>query len=100
MLRVYLDIADKRNHSIRKWSVLLYSEIPVLVPHEDPLSTRLIVYHGRGSTPHLSHKDPSDDQKVITISYETANGTRVTSIHVHEDHTFNEFPSRNASKGK
>ncbi|KAK3900752.1 hypothetical protein C8A05DRAFT_35602 [Staphylotrichum tortipilum] len=54
----------------------------------------------QGSTPHKSHKDKSDAKDVITVSYHTAKGTRITSVHAHEDSTYNEFPSRNASKGK
>ncbi|KAL1587939.1 hypothetical protein WHR41_03409 [Cladosporium halotolerans] len=54
----------------------------------------------QGSQPHKSSKDPSDQKDVITISYHTAKGTRVTSVHVHDDGTFIEFPSRNAYKGK
>lgn len=54
----------------------------------------------RGSEPHKSSKDPSDSKEVITISYHTAKGTRVTSVHVHNDATYKEFPSRNAGKGK
>ncbi|KAJ4386534.1 hypothetical protein N0V93_009431 [Gnomoniopsis smithogilvyi] len=54
----------------------------------------------QGSQPHKSHKDKNDEKEVITVSYHTEKGTRVTSIHVHEDQTWKEFPSRNASKGK
>jgi len=54
----------------------------------------------RGCTPHKSAKDESDDQDVITVSYHTASGTRVMSIHAHDDDTWNEFLSRNANKGK
>ncbi|OBR16283.1 hypothetical protein CH63R_01463 [Colletotrichum higginsianum IMI 349063] len=52
------------------------------------------------SVPHKSHKDKDDDKDVITVSYHTEKGTRVTSVHVHEDNTWKEFPSRNASKGR
>ncbi|CAK1362661.1 uncharacterized protein RHO25_007083 [Cercospora beticola] len=54
----------------------------------------------QGAQPHKSSKDPNDPKQVITISYHTAKGTRVTSVHVHDDNTFVEFPSRNAGKGK
>lgn len=54
----------------------------------------------RGSQPHFSSNDPSDKEKVITVSYHTAKGTRVLSIHAHEDNTWKEFLSRNAEKGK
>ncbi|CCF39118.1 hypothetical protein CH063_10035 [Colletotrichum higginsianum] len=54
----------------------------------------------QGSVPHKSHKDKDDDKDVITVSYHTEKGTRVTSVHVHEDNTWKEFPSRNASKGR
>jgi hypothetical protein len=54
----------------------------------------------RGSKPHKSAKDPSDPKEVVTVSYHTASGTRVTSVHAHEDSTYKEFPSRNANKGK
>lgn len=54
----------------------------------------------RGNKPHKSHKDDKDDKDVITVSYHTAKGTRITSIHAHDDNTWKEFPSRNASKGQ
>ncbi|KAK2038161.1 hypothetical protein LZ31DRAFT_559823 [Colletotrichum somersetense] len=54
----------------------------------------------QGSVPHKSHKDSSDQKEVITVSYHTERGTRVTSIHAHDDNSWNEFPSRNANKGK
>jgi len=48
----------------------------------------------QGTTPHHSAKDPSDPKKVITISYHTGKGTRLLSIHAHDDGTWNEFFSR------
>ncbi|KAK1953674.1 hypothetical protein LY78DRAFT_649053 [Colletotrichum sublineola] len=54
----------------------------------------------QGSVPHKSHKDSTDQKDVITVSYHTERGTRVTSIHAHDDNSWNEFPSRNANKGK
>ncbi|KAI7349595.1 hypothetical protein KC320_g5996 [Hortaea werneckii] len=54
----------------------------------------------QGNKPHKSHKDDKDDKDVITVSYHTAKGTRITSIHAHDDNTWKEFPSRNASKGQ
>ncbi|KAG8408524.1 hypothetical protein J3458_019556 [Metarhizium acridum] len=54
----------------------------------------------QGSCPHKSSKDRDDNKDVITVSYHTATGTRVISIHAHDDLTWNEFPSRNAFKGK
>jgi len=54
----------------------------------------------QGSKPHKSAKDPTDEKDVITVSYHTVSGTRVASIHVHEDMTYKEWPSRNASAGK
>ncbi|KAF3029614.1 hypothetical protein E8E12_000844 [Didymella heteroderae] len=54
----------------------------------------------QGSIPHKSAKDPSDDKDVVTVSYHTDSGTRITSIHAHDDSTWNEYPSRNAGKGK
>lgn len=54
----------------------------------------------QGSVPHQSKKDTSDEKKVITVSYHTKSGTRVCSIHAHDDNTWNEFPSRNVGAGK
>ncbi|KAG9603982.1 hypothetical protein KCU77_g1526, partial [Aureobasidium melanogenum] len=54
----------------------------------------------QGSTPHKSSKDKSDEKEVITVSYHTSSGTRVTSVHAHDDGTWKEFPSRNAFRGK
>jgi len=54
----------------------------------------------QGTTPHQSSKDPSDTKNVVTVSYHTLSGTRVLSIHAHDDGTWSVFPSRNASKGK
>jgi hypothetical protein len=59
-----------------------------------------LTWNHRGSKPHKSHKDPSDPKDVVTVSYHTESGTRVTSVHAHEDSTYKEFPSRNANKGK
>ncbi|KAB8356543.1 hypothetical protein FH972_024126 [Carpinus fangiana] len=53
----------------------------------------------RGSSPRKSTKDPSDNKDVITVGYYTASGTRLPSVHVHEDGTYNEFLSR-AGKNK
>ncbi|PGH21433.1 hypothetical protein AJ80_03224 [Polytolypa hystricis UAMH7299] len=52
----------------------------------------------RGSNPHKSSKDPSDDKQVITVSYHTASGTRVLSIHAHDDGTWKEFMSRTGKR--
>lgn len=48
----------------------------------------------RGTTAHRSSKDPSDPKEVITISYHTGKGSRLLSIHAHDDGTWNEFFSR------
>lgn len=47
-----------------------------------------------------SSKDRNDDKDVIPVSYHTAAGTRVSSIHAHNDSTWNEFPSRNTLNGR
>ncbi|KAK2810199.1 hypothetical protein FQN50_003169 [Emmonsiellopsis sp. PD_5] len=52
-----------------------------------------------GSYAHLSSKDRSDKQKVITVGLQTHAGTRVGSLHVHIDGTFKFFPSRAGKDG-
>ncbi|KAG6007509.1 hypothetical protein E4U21_005978 [Claviceps maximensis] len=56
-------------------------------------------YNLRGSNPHKSSRDKDDDKDVVTVSYHTADGTRVLTVHAHDDSTWKEFPSRNAFKG-
>ncbi|TAQ86080.1 hypothetical protein B7494_g5593 [Chlorociboria aeruginascens] len=46
------------------------------------------------ATPHRSLKDPSDPKDVITVSYHTERGTRLASIHAHDDGSWNEYLSR------
>ncbi|RAL15703.1 uncharacterized protein BO97DRAFT_403005 [Aspergillus homomorphus CBS 101889] len=54
------------------------------------------VVEGRiqGSKPHHSSRDRNDPKKVVTVGYHTKNGTRLLSIHAHEDGTWKEFISR------
>lgn len=52
----------------------------------------------QGTTPHPSSKDKSETQNVVTVSYHTESGTRMCSIHVREDGTWAEFPSRAGRK--
>ncbi|KAM3498153.1 hypothetical protein MY10362_008518, partial [Beauveria mimosiformis] len=39
----------------------------------------------QGTRPHISSKDPGDEKEVITVSYHTVSGTRVASVHLHDD---------------
>ncbi|KAH7305151.1 hypothetical protein BKA65DRAFT_486084 [Rhexocercosporidium sp. MPI-PUGE-AT-0058] len=48
----------------------------------------------QGTTAHRSSKDPSGSKEVITISYHTGKGSRLLSIHAHDNGTWNEFFSR------
>lgn len=48
----------------------------------------------RGAKAHESSRDESDEQKVITVGFYSARGTRVESGHAHEDGTFKHWPSR------
>ncbi|OJD22027.1 hypothetical protein ACJ73_06630 [Blastomyces percursus] len=48
----------------------------------------------QGTRPHHSSRDPADTKEVITVSYHDDNGTRLLSIHAHNDGTWNEFLSR------
>ncbi|KKZ61024.1 hypothetical protein EMCG_00648 [[Emmonsia] crescens] len=48
----------------------------------------------QGTTLHTSSKDKSDLKKVVTVGYHTNNGTRLLSIHAHDDGTWTEFFSR------
>ncbi|KAF1844420.1 uncharacterized protein K460DRAFT_369279 [Cucurbitaria berberidis CBS 394.84] len=41
----------------------------------------------KGSHPHKSHKDPSDPKDVISVQLLDAAGSRIESIHIHEDGT-------------
>ncbi|KAF6794988.1 hypothetical protein CSOJ01_13566 [Colletotrichum sojae] len=63
-----------------------------LIPEKYPKVTEARIHRTR--TPVI------DQQDVITVSYHTDKGTPVTSVHAHDDNTGNEFPSRNAGKGK
>ncbi|EGE01732.1 hypothetical protein TEQG_00776 [Trichophyton equinum CBS 127.97] len=55
-----------------------------------------VVVEGRvqGTKPHQSSKDKSDKKDVVTVGYYTAKGTRILTIHAHEDGTWVEFLSR------
>ncbi|KAB8253551.1 hypothetical protein BDV32DRAFT_156041 [Aspergillus pseudonomiae] len=47
-----------------------------------------------GDQSHKSSKDPSDPKDVVTLAMFSERGTRLGSAHIHEDGTFNDFPSR------
>ncbi|KKA16205.1 hypothetical protein T310_10214 [Rasamsonia emersonii CBS 393.64] len=61
--------------------------------------TKLLTWFSRGARAHLSSKDRSDRQLVITVGLATNSGTRVGSVHVHVDGTFKFFPSRAGREG-
>ncbi|KAK2865346.1 hypothetical protein FQN49_003672 [Arthroderma sp. PD_2] len=44
--------------------------------------------------PHTSSKDKTDKKPVVTVGYHTQSGTRLLTIHAHEDGTWKEFYSR------
>ncbi|KAF2150082.1 hypothetical protein K461DRAFT_281327 [Myriangium duriaei CBS 260.36] len=46
----------------------------------------------QGAHPHQSAKDKNDKKPVITVSYHTERGTRIMTIHAHDDGTWTEFP--------
>ncbi|KAK2759104.1 hypothetical protein FQN54_003203 [Arachnomyces sp. PD_36] len=48
----------------------------------------------QGTKPHTSSRDKADTKKVVTVGYHTSDGTRLLSIHAHDDGTWNEFFSR------
>ena len=52
-----------------------------------------------GSQAHKSSKDPSDPKQCVTLAMFSANGTRIGSAHIHEDGTYNDFPSRAGKAG-
>lgn len=52
----------------------------------------------RGTTPHKSSIDPTEDKNVITIGYYTEKGTRTLLIHARDDGTWKEFNSRAGKK--
>lgn len=53
----------------------------------------------RGSKAHLSSKDRSDKQNVLTVGLQTHKGTRVGSVHIHADGTFKFLASRVGREG-
>ncbi|EER39563.1 conserved hypothetical protein [Histoplasma capsulatum H143] len=48
----------------------------------------------QGTRPHRSSKDPFDTKEVITVSFHDDKGTRLLSIHAHDDGTWKEYFSR------
>ncbi|KAL1979091.1 hypothetical protein VTN96DRAFT_7026 [Rasamsonia emersonii] len=60
---------------------------------------RISMANIQGARAHLSSKDRSDRQLVITVGLATNSGTRVGSVHVHVDGTFKFFPSRAGREG-
>ncbi|GIK07237.1 hypothetical protein Aspvir_002895 [Aspergillus viridinutans] len=60
---------------------------------------RITVADIQGSKAHPSSKDREDKQQVITVGLHTNAGTRIGSLHVHQDGTFKFFPSRAGRQG-
>ncbi|EFR04872.1 hypothetical protein MGYG_07875 [Nannizzia gypsea CBS 118893] len=60
---------------------------------------RIVAANIQGSRAHVSSKDRSDNQNVITVGLETHTGTRIGSLHVHLDGTFKFFPSSAGKEG-
>ncbi|MCJ1462041.1 hypothetical protein MMC07_000641 [Pseudocyphellaria aurata] len=75
-----LDANEKANPLITKAEIMYYS----------PRKSSLIVltFGRRGSKPHQSSTDPDDPEHVISIKLLKESGSRVCSIHVHQDGTF------------
>ncbi|QSS61097.1 hypothetical protein I7I51_03269 [Histoplasma capsulatum] len=47
-----------------------------------------------GTRPRRSSREPTDTKEVITVSFHYDKGTRLLSIHAHDDGTWNEYFSR------
>ncbi|RAK93355.1 hypothetical protein BO79DRAFT_284013 [Aspergillus costaricaensis CBS 115574] len=53
----------------------------------------------RGAKAHVSSKDRSDPEQVITVGLKTQGGVRVGTLHVHLSGSFKSFPSRAGREG-
>ncbi|GLA41061.1 hypothetical protein AnigIFM63309_008905 [Aspergillus niger] len=66
------------------------------VERADP---RIAVADIQGAKAHVSSKDRSDPEQVITVGLKTQGGVRVGTLHVHLGGSFKFFPSRAGREG-
>ncbi|RAH84390.1 hypothetical protein BO86DRAFT_242394 [Aspergillus japonicus CBS 114.51] len=73
--------------------------INAAVPHLRAKYPRAATASFNGSQAHKSSKDPTDPKNCVTLAMFSERGTRIASAHIHEDGTFNDFPSRAGRAG-
>ncbi|GKZ23614.1 hypothetical protein AbraIFM66951_009889 [Aspergillus brasiliensis] len=78
-----------------RWSVSTRT-VCEAVERADP---RITVADIQGAKAHLSSKDRSDPEQVITVGLKTQGGVRVGTLHVHLSGSFKFFPSRAGREG-
>ncbi|MCJ1399439.1 hypothetical protein MMC11_002641 [Xylographa trunciseda] len=77
---------------------LFRTSVAAFAENEERKYPRIKKAEIKGSTPHLSHDDPSDKEEVITVEVQSTKGTRLGTCHVHQDGTGKLLPARGFKK--